>query len=63
MAMNKELLSRAENQCELCGTKETLQSYMVVPEIGDSIDETACLCSNCVDQIEKPDQIDINHWR
>jgi len=45
------------NQCELCSSQENLTSYSVEPT-GSSI----TVCQTCLEQIENPDTMDVNHW-
>jgi protein PhnA len=61
--MNKELLKRSNNTCELCGNTENLQEHIVQPKSGSSINDLACICSTCEEQINDSEKIDSNHWR
>ena len=61
--MEKELRTRANEICELCGSKEELASYTVAPKDGISANECALLCKTCRDQIEGNTDTDPNHWR
>ena len=61
--MEKELRTRANNCCELCGNTENLTPYTVAPKAGSSADECALLCATCSEQIEGNTDVDPNHWR
>ncbi|MDD5211996.1 MAG: PhnA domain-containing protein [Sulfuricurvum sp.] len=51
---------RSNNQCELCGSTESLD----VLNIGDGSDEQSLyLCETCRTQISNPQTLDANHWR
>ena len=57
----KELLTRSNNQCELCGSTENLDIYRVEPETHPN--NEILICETCKKQIENPDTMDVNHWR
>lgn len=61
--MEKELAARSNGQCELCGSTEGLQSFVVTPRKGTSIDECICTCGNCHAQLSGSTVFDVNHWR
>ena len=63
MKIDKTLLARAEDKCELCGNTDSLSAIAVEPKTGTSADENAVVCSNCKDQIENTVAMDVNHWR
>lgn len=63
MSTEKELHSRTESKCELCGATDNLSVYEVPPESNGKADQCVLLCSTCSDQIENPANIDVNHWR
>ncbi len=59
--MDKKLLERSNNQCELCGNNNNLQAYSVEPEgFGDN---KIVVCDTCKTQIENPETMEGNHWR
>lgn len=62
MTIEKELLTRSNSKCELCGSTENLASYEVAPSDG-SVDQSALLCATCREQIEDPEKVNANHWR
>lgn len=65
----KELLDRAQQQCELCTASDTLEvkAHLSVYDVPDSprdIKDTSILvCANCKNQLENEDAVDVNHWR
>ncbi|MBG6111063.1 protein PhnA [Flavobacterium sp. CG_9.10] len=63
MSIERELNKRSGSKCELCGATENLKVYEVLPTKKGGIDESIMACSTCIDQIENPDNIDLNHWR
>lgn len=63
MKIDKALLARAEEKCELCASTESLSTLIVEPKTGASIDETVLVCNTCKGQIEDADTMDANHWR
>lgn len=62
MSLEKELLSRAESKCELCGSVDDLHAFDVAPK-GGNLDDTILTCGNCNDQLSDDSKIDPNHWR
>ncbi|HEX8014166.1 MAG TPA: PhnA domain-containing protein [Flavobacterium sp.] len=63
MSIERELNKRSGSKCELCGAEENLKVYTVLPTQKGGIDEAVLACSTCIDQIENPDKVDLNHWR
>jgi protein PhnA len=63
MNVEKALQARSESKCELCTATENLAAYEVPPTSNGTIDETILICSNCQEQLEKPEKVDPNHWR
>ena len=63
MSIERELNKRSGSKCELCGATENLKVYEVLPTRKGGIDESILACSTCIDQIENPDTVDLNHWR
>ena len=63
MSIERELSKRSGSKCELCGATENLQVYEVLPIKKGGLDESIMACSTCIDQIENPDNVDLNHWR
>ena len=63
MSIERELNKRSGSKCELCGAEENLKVYTVLPTQKGGLDESVMACSTCIDQIENPDNVDLNHWR
>ena len=63
MSIERELNKRSGSKCELCGAEESLKVYEVLPTKKGGLDESILACSTCIDQIENPDNVDLNHWR
>lgn len=63
MSVERELTKRSGSKCELCGATENLKVYQVLPTKKGGLDESIMACSTCIDQIENPDNVDLNHWR
>ena len=63
MSIERELSKRSGSKCELCGATENLKVYEVLPTKKGGLDESIMACSTCIDQIENPDNVDLNHWR
>lgn len=63
MSIERELNKRSASKCELCGATENLKVYTVLPTQKGGIDESVLTCNTCNDQIENPDNVDLNHWR
>ncbi|WP_395049769.1 PhnA domain-containing protein [Flavobacterium sp.] len=61
--MERTLNKRSGSQCELCGATENSKVYQVLPTKKGGADESILACSTCIDQIENPDNVDLNHWR
>jgi protein PhnA len=63
MKVEKELQERSGSVCELCGASHDLNVYEVQPTSKGGADESVLVCATCLEQIENPDKVDINHWR
>ncbi|MBB1194410.1 PhnA protein [Flavobacterium sp. SOK18b] len=63
MSIERELSKRSGSKCELCGSTENLKVYQVLPTKKGGLDESIMACTTCIDQIENPDNVDLNHWR
>ena len=62
MALEELLLKRSDNKCELCGSGETLQVYELPPQSHSNEDNCIIICSKCLAQIEKKEELDSHHW-
>ena len=63
MAFERELNKRSGSKCELCTSEENLNEYVVLPNKKGGVEESILACATCIDQIENPDNVDLNHWR
>ncbi len=63
MSLETELKNRSESKCELCSATDDLNVYPIPPEVEANIDNSVLLCQNCIEQIENPEKVDVNHWR
>ena len=63
MNIEKELQARSESKCELCTATDNLKVYEVPPVSEKSADKSVLICETCLEQIENPEKVDINHWR
>lgn len=63
MSIEKELYERSQSACELCSATENLSAYEVPSTTESGADTCALLCEICVQQIEKPETVDVHHWR
>lgn len=63
MSTEKELHTRSESKCEMCGATEDLGVYEIPPNSNGSADECTLICTTCREQIENPEKVDVNHWR
>ncbi|MDQ6992069.1 MAG: PhnA domain-containing protein [Mariprofundus sp.] len=59
----KALQERSESKCELCGSTEPLAVYEVPPTSNGSPDQSILACETCLEQINHPEKVDVNHWR
>ncbi|MGO1245102.1 MAG: PhnA domain-containing protein [Sphingobacterium sp.] len=63
MSIEQELVKRSGNSCELCTSPDDLSVYAVPPSDLDSVDNAVLACQTCLDQIEKKEQLNVDHWR
>ncbi len=63
MNIEKEIYSRAEEKCELCGNNNEMKLFTVLPKEGNHPDDCILVCSKCHDQLSNPEKVDPNHWR
>ena len=63
MLLGAELKKRSESKYERCSATDDLSVYQVPPKPEASIDNRVLLCQNGVQQIEHPEDIDVNHGR
>lgn len=63
MNLQKDLSTRANNQCELCASTNNLNTYSVPEAPTGGLDGHVLICETCQEQIENSDKADPNHWR
>jgi protein PhnA len=63
MSLQQQLLTRSGNKCELCNTDINLSVYEVPPTDNANADNSIIVCKTCLDQIEKTEQINPEHWK
>ena len=63
MKTEQELLTRSGSKCELCGATEGLDMYEIPPGSNGGPDECILVCASCLEQINHPEKMDVNHWR
>lgn len=63
MSREKELYDRSQSACELCSATVGLKVYEVPPARDKSPDSCALICTVCLEQVEKPELVDVHHWR
>lgn len=62
MSVEKEIHARSGSKCELCGATDELKVYEVPPTSNGKADECVLVCTKCLEQIEDPEKMDVNHW-
>jgi protein PhnA len=62
MNIEEQLRERSNNQCELCGSKESLAVYSIPPDNGPGADSCLFVCDTCLNQLEKKSELDAQHW-
>jgi protein PhnA len=63
MSLVQELQTRSGNKCELCTSESSLSVYEVPPTSNANSDNRILVCKTCLNQIEKTEQLDANHWK
>ncbi|MDC8002900.1 PhnA domain-containing protein [Aureisphaera galaxeae] len=62
MSLERDLLKRAENRCELCGADESLAPYEVPNSPKSGLENHLLSCGTCTSQFDSEVR-DANHWR
>ncbi len=62
MSIEKALIERSNNQCELCSAAEHLSVYEVPPVTETHSDKCIYTCQTCKDQIENNSELTPTHW-
>lgn len=63
MSLEKELIKRANAFCELCNASDELSVYEVPNSPIRGEDGSILICKICIEQIEDPSKVNVNHWR
>ncbi len=63
MNIEQILRERCGSRCELCSATEDLVVYEVPPDSKANVDNSVLLCGTCIEQINNPAKVDVNHWR
>lgn len=63
MKLEEQLLQRSENKCELCQSADALKLYEVLPQSANDENNCFIICETCSSQIEKKEEMNVNHWR
>ncbi len=63
MNLEKRLIARAGNVCELCRSAGPLNFYELPPVSGKTDENTAAVCAACLAQIENRAEPDAAHWQ
>jgi protein PhnA len=56
------LRQRSDNTCELCKSETNLAIYEVPPQTQANADNSILICSKCLAQIEKREELNSTHW-
>ncbi|MEJ6547029.1 MAG: PhnA domain-containing protein [Flavobacteriaceae bacterium] len=62
MNIDKDLLKRAQEKCECCGSSESLAAYELPASPTSGIEASLVLCSKCLLELDAEER-DANHWR
>jgi protein PhnA len=63
MSLERELHKRSGSVCELSGETENLKIYEIPKSPGTGLDSHILISQVCLEQIEDPEKVDVNHWR
>ena len=63
MNTEQDLYARSHSRCELCAATENLVVYEIPPDSNGTADQCILICETCHQQIDHPDQMNVNHWR
>jgi protein PhnA len=62
MKLEDQLLQRSGKQCELCQSGDHINMYEVPPQDRSNEENTIMICSKCLAQIDKKEELDSKHW-
>jgi len=64
MSIEKQLIERSNNACELClDLAAPLTTYNVPPHDQLALESSIYICRTCIDQVEKREQLQPSHWQ
>lgn len=63
MILEQQLQQRSQGECEICKSGEVLDLYAVPPQSAPTEDNCIMICAACSSQLEKREEMDVNHWR
>lgn len=63
MNLKKELLNRSNSVCELCGSSEHLDIFVLPPDNKETLDNALLVCGTCKPQLNEHEITNVNHWR
>jgi protein PhnA len=63
MTLRSDLLIRASDQCELCGSDVNLSPYSLTPTRILELDCSVLLCDQCLDSVDEPTRVNEGHWK
>ncbi len=63
MSIEKLLLERSGNKCELCSSTENLSVYEVPPHSSKNVYDSIYICEKCKAQLDKKEELDSAHWQ
>jgi len=63
-SFGKDLARRCKSHCELCNASGVKLAIFEVPPVPKTPEFESCIfiCEDCLQQIEKPKTLDLNHW-
>jgi protein PhnA len=59
----QQLEQRSNKQCELCKNSENVSQYSIITPDFIKTDTDLLLCSKCIAQIDKKEQLSKEHWQ
>lgn len=63
MSIEKLLIERSENKCELCSNNESLTGFKLPPKEEEDISNYILVCAKCQSQLSDQDNLDADHLR
>ena len=62
MKLEEVLMKRSGNLCELCKSENSLSIYRIPPQEHSNEENCLMVCSKCLAQIEKKEELESSHW-